>query len=106
MPIVNYVLPNGNKVALDIEEGRSIMEGAVINGVDGIVGECGGVCSCGTCHAYIDEKWQGVVGYADGDEADMIDFLESKRSGSRLTCQIKVSDAINGIIVNIPSVQE
>ncbi|MDF0599041.1 2Fe-2S iron-sulfur cluster-binding protein [Psychromarinibacter halotolerans] len=100
-----YVEPGGNERAVDVAEGYSVMEGAVSNGVKGIVAECGGACSCATCHAYLDEAWLDLVGPAEGDEADMLEFAHEPRANSRLTCQIEVTEALDGLRVTIPDAQ-
>lgn len=106
MPTVNYVMPDGSVIVAEVDEGRSIMEAALASGVEGIIGECGGVCSCATCHAYIDSEWIEKVGEAVDDEADMLEFLDSCKPESRLTCQIHMTDELDGIKVYIPEEQD
>lgn len=106
MAQVNYITSKGETITIDVQNGHSIMEGAVSNGLEGIIGECGGVCSCATCHAYVDEKWLDIVGEAEDDEADMLDFLESRRRESRLACQIIMSEELDGITVTIPESED
>lgn len=105
MVMITYVQPDGMEKTVDVPEGRSVMEGAVANDVAGIVAECGGSCSCATCHAYIDEEWIGVVGPAGEDEADMLEFSSSPMSNSRLTCQIEVTRQLDGLKLAIPDEQ-
>lgn len=100
-----YVEPDGTERTVDAPEGHSVMEEAVANGVKGIVAECGGACSCATCHAYVDAAWLATVGPAEGDEADMLEFAYEPRPNSRLTCQIEVTDALDGLRVTIPDQQ-
>ncbi|MFG1374320.1 2Fe-2S iron-sulfur cluster-binding protein [Xanthobacter oligotrophicus] len=100
-----YIEPDGSERPIEVEEGRSVMEGAVANGIRGIVAECGGACSCATCHAYIDAAWAETVGAPAGDEAEMLDFAYERAPGSRLTCQIEVTDALEGLRVRIPEKQ-
>ena len=90
---------------MDVEEGRSVMEGAIQNNIPGIVAECGGACSCATCHAYVDEQWFEKVGPAGGDEADMLEFVDNPAENSRLTCQIEVIEDLDGLIVCLPEGQ-
>ena len=82
------------------------MEGAVRNGIDGIVAECGGCCSCATCHVYVDEAWVGKTGVPSSLEDEMLECTESERkANSRLSCQLKVSDELDGLIVHTPPAQ-
>ncbi len=100
-----YVEPDGTEREIDVEEGRTLMEGAVAHGVEGIVAECGGACSCATCHAYIEAAWIALVGEAEGDEAGMLEFAFEPGPHSRLTCQIEVTDILEGLRVQIPAQQ-
>lgn len=100
-----YVEPDGSEHPIEVEEGRSVMEGAVANGIRGIVAECGGACSCATCHAYVDDAWIETVGPPEGDEADMLAFAFEPTANSRLTCQIEVTRALEGLRVQIPAKQ-
>jgi 2Fe-2S ferredoxin len=79
------------------------MEVALQHGVEGIDGECGGACSCATCHVHIEDDWLDTVGVARGDEADLLSDVEERRANSRLACQIKISDALDGIRVKVPA---
>lgn len=81
------------------------MENAVRNSVPGIEAECAGACACATCHVYVDEAWQEKVGSPGPIEADMLDFAHDVRHASRLSCQITVSDALDGLIVRVPERQ-
>ena len=102
---INYIEHNQTSHVVDVEEGYSVMEGAIQNNIPGIVAECGGACSCATCHAYIDEQWIEKVGMAVGDEADMLEFVDNPSRSSRLTCQILVNPELDGLIVRLPSKQ-
>ena len=102
---ITYIEPDGTAKTVDVAEGRTVMEGAVGNGIAGIIAECGGACSCATCHAYVDEAWLAVVGEAAGDEADMLDVAADVRPNSRLTCQIEVTAALDGLVLKIPAEQ-
>jgi len=82
-----------------------VMETAIINGVPGIVAECGGACSCATCHVYVDDAWTDVVGGPSPMEEDMLDFAFEVKPNSRLSCQIKVRDEIDGLLVRVPARQ-
>ena len=87
------------------EAGSTVMETAIKHAVPEIEAECGGACACSTCHVYIDEAWRGTVGEPTPMEADMLDFAFEVRPNSRLSCQIKVSDDLDGLVVSTPSRQ-
>ena len=102
MPHVTYVLPDGSETTLDARDGDSVMETAVKNGIRGIVAECGGACSCATCHVFVDEAYTALVGGPGDLEDDMLDGAATeRRSNSRLSCQIKMSASIDGLRVEI-----
>lgn len=105
MPKITYIEPNGERIEADAENGSTVMETAILNGVPGIVAECGGACSCATCHVYIDDAWTTVVGGPSPMEEDMLDFAFEVKPTSRLSCQIKVRDAIDGLVVAVPTRQ-
>lgn len=107
MPQVTYVEHDGAKHELDVPEGENLMHGAVYNGVTGIVGECGGALACATCHCYVDEAWTGKVGGPGSqDERDMLESTAAERKpNSRLSCQIVMTPALNGLTVHLPSSQ-
>ena len=90
---------------VEAEIGSTIMETAIKNGIPGIEAECGGACACATCHVYIDENWQAKTGQASPMEEDMLDFGFDVRPTSRLSCQIKVSEDLDGLIVRTPARQ-
>jgi 2Fe-2S ferredoxin len=90
---------------VEAEIGSTIMETAIKNGIPGIEAECGGACACATCHVYIDESWQAKTGQASPMEEDMLDFGFDVRPSSRLSCQIKVSQELDGLIVRTPARQ-
>jgi 2Fe-2S ferredoxin len=90
---------------VDAEIGSTIMETAIKNGIPGIEAECGGACACATCHVYIDESWRAKTGQASPMEEDMLDFGFDVRPSSRLSCQIKVSQDLDGLIVRTPARQ-
>lgn len=105
MPRVVYVQASGEMVNTELETGMTLMQGAVTNMVKGIDAECGGACSCGTCHCYIDAAWIEKVGAANGDEADMLECVANVAATSRLSCQIVVDDHLDGLIVHLPASQ-
>ena len=102
MPEITYISPDGTTTTLDARVGDSVMETAVKNGVTGIVAECGGACACATCHVYVDQAFADAVGEAGDLEDDMLDGTASERTAhSRLSCQIKMRDDLNGLTVRI-----
>ena len=106
MPKITYIQPDGSEKVVDAEVGLTVMEAAKKNLVDGIEAECGGACACATCHVYVDAAWCEDSGAADEMEEDMLDFAyEPDTERSRLTCQLKVSDALDGLIVQMPEKQ-
>lgn len=105
MPKITYIDPQGTARTVEAEIGSTVMENAIKNGIPGIEAECGGACACATCHVYVDEAWTGVVGPPEAMEEDMLDFAWEQRPNSRLSCQIKVSDELDGLIVRIPAQQ-
>ena len=105
MPTITYVAFDGTRHEIDAPVGSTVMENAVRNGVPGIEAECGGACACATCHVYVDEAWTEKVGPPEAMEEDMLDFASDLMPNSRLSCQIKVSDALDGLIFRIPARQ-
>lgn len=99
MARITYRLFDGSEKTVDVENGYSVMEGAINNDIDGIVAECGGACACATCHAYIEGEWQQKLPEMDDMEDAMLDAAFERRETSRLTCQIEVSDELDGLIV-------
>ena len=101
MAKITYVTQADERKVVDVEDGYSVMEGAINNGVDGIVAECGGACACATCHCYVDADWVDRLPEMDDMEDSMLDAAEERKDNSRLTCQIEVSDAIDGLVVHV-----
>ena len=99
MPAVTYIHSNGAIRTVEVPTGKSVMEGAVSNDIAGILGECGGCRSCGTCHVYVDPAWTERVGPTNAPEQELIDFSGLGQPNSRLGCQIKLTDALDGLIV-------
>lgn len=102
MTTITFVAADGTRRTVEAENGSTVMETAVKNGVPGIDAECGGACSCATCHVYVDKEWTAAVGPAQAMEEDMLDFARDVRPNSRLSCQIKVSDKLDGLVVQTP----
>jgi 2Fe-2S ferredoxin len=105
MAMITYIEHDGTEHVIDVTPGLSVMEGAVKNNIPGIDADCGGACACATCHVYVDEAWMPKVGTASAMEASMLDFAESVQATSRLSCQIKVTDSLDGLVVTTPESQ-
>ena len=105
MPKITFIEANGNVIETHAENGSTVMETAIMNGVPGIIAECGGACTCATCHCYVDEAWAEIVGPPSMMEEDMLDFAFEVKPTSRLSCQIKVKDELDGLIMRVPSRQ-
>ena len=105
MANITYVEHDGASHTVEVRDGSSVMEGAVRNDLSGIVAECGGACACATCHVYVAEAWLAAVGEPSAMEASMLEFAEHVRPESRLSCQITVSPALDGLIVTMPESQ-
>ncbi len=101
MPIVVYVQPDGTREEIDVPVGYSVMEGATMNGIAGIEAECGGACSCATCHAHVDPAWLPKLPPMDGLEDAMLDSANERNQTSRLTCQISMTDELDGLTVTV-----
>lgn len=100
--ILFITLPERKMHEIAAESGNSLMEIAVKNGINRIIGECGGACACATCHVYIDEAWLDKTGVPDMMEEDMLDFALDVRENSRLACQIRITDELDGLVVFVP----
>lgn len=105
MPKITYIEFNGKPHEVDVAVGLSVMEGAINNSVPGIEAECGGCCSCATCHVYVDPDWSEATGKADPLERDMLESVMDLRETSRLSCQITVSEDMDGLVVKLPELQ-
>lgn len=105
MPKVVYVTHTGTETTIDVPAGTSVMRGAVNNNVIGIDADCGGECACATCHVYIDEAWLDRVPAADDVEQSMLEFVVNPKPNSRLCCQVKVTDGLDGLVVHMPASQ-
>ncbi len=106
MPKVTYQSPSGAAHQVDVPVGTTVMQGAVKNGIDGIVAECGGVCMCSTCHVFVDESFLDKLPPAqDTEEAVLEIAAEERQPNSRLSCQIKMTEALDGLVVRLPKRQ-
>jgi 2Fe-2S ferredoxin len=102
---VTYIEANGAVHVVEVQAGLSLMQGAVRNGVPGIVAECGGNCACGTCRIYVDEAWREKTGKASEIESATMDVRDDPLPGKRLACQIEVTEELNGLLVRMPESQ-
>ncbi|MBJ3776310.1 2Fe-2S iron-sulfur cluster-binding protein [Acuticoccus mangrovi] len=102
---ITFITHDGETHQVSADSGGSVMEAAVRAMVPGIDAECGGACACATCHVYIDEAWREKVGDPSPMEEDMLDFAFEVQEGSRLSCQVKLSDELDGLVVRIPERQ-
>jgi ferredoxin, 2Fe-2S len=106
MPRVTYMSQDGKETTLDIAVGTSVMQAAVFNGIDGIVAECGGSCMCATCHVYVREDQLALCPPMESDEDAMLEGTASPRlPNSRLSCQLVVSEQMDGLVVTLPETQ-
>jgi len=105
MPAVTYISHDGTINEIEVPTGNSVMQGAVNNMINGIIAECGGSCSCATCHCYLDEAWVDKVPPASEMEKDMLECVLESQDNSRLSCQINVTDELNGLVVKLPESQ-
>ena len=105
MAKITYIEHDGTEHVVDVKTGLTVMEGAVKNNVRGIDADCGGACAWATCHVYVDEAWKAKTGETSAMEESMLDFAENVEPTSRLSCQIKVTDELDGLIVRMPESQ-
>ena len=105
MPLITYIESDGTTHSVQVETGTSVMQGAIDNGIEGIVAECGGSCTCATCHCYIDEAWFHRLREPEETEKDMLVFAHETQPTSRLSCQIEVTEELDGLVVHIPPSQ-
>ena len=105
MAKITYIGFDGAEHVVDVPPGKSVMEGAKSNSIPGIDANCGGGCSCGTCHVYIDEAWRARVGGRTELEVATLEFAEDVAENSRLACQIPVTEALDGLVVRMPESQ-
>ncbi len=105
MAKITYIEHTGKSHVVEVANGLSVMEGAVQNDIPGIDADCGGSCACATCHVYVDEKWFEKLPKKEITEEDMLDMAYEPKKFSRLTCQITVTDELDGLVVKMPSKQ-
>ncbi|MGB8363215.1 MAG: 2Fe-2S iron-sulfur cluster-binding protein [Rhizomicrobium sp.] len=105
MPKIKYIEATGKEHEVEVPVGWSVMEGAVKNLIPGIDADCGGACACATCHVYVDPAWEAKVAPKSEMEETMLDFAQDIEPTSRLSCQIKVTEELDGLIVRMPKSQ-
>ena len=105
MPKITYIDFEGTERSVDGNVGDSVMETATSNDLPGIDADCGGACACATCHVYVDDAWTDIVGKPEELEAEMLDVAEEVRETSRLSCQIKITEEMDGLVVLTPESQ-
>ena len=105
MPKITYTNKSNNSKTIDVESGLTVMEGAIQNDIPGIDADCGGSMACATCHVYVEEKWLNKLPKVEDAENDMIDMAFEPKKNSRLSCQIIVTDELDGLIVTTPEKQ-
>lgn len=102
MPKVTYILPDSTQKEVDVPCGQTIMDGSVRNNLPGIIAECGGSCSCATCHVYLDDEWHGHFDEPTDEERDLLEFADEAQPNSRLSCQLVVNEDCDGVRVTVP----
>jgi 2Fe-2S ferredoxin len=105
MPKITYVEYTGTEREIELQSGLSVMRGAIDNRIAGIDADCGGECACATCHVYIDPRWLEKVGPQGAQEAALLNFATLAQPNSRLSCQIKMNDQLDGLVVSLPEAQ-
>jgi len=105
MPKITYIDNKGNSKTIDVENGLTVMEGAIQNDIPGIDADCGGSMACATCHVYVEEKWLDKLSKAEEAEVDMIDMAYEPKKNSRLSCQLIISDELDGLTLTTPEKQ-
>jgi 3-phenylpropionate/trans-cinnamate dioxygenase ferredoxin reductase subunit len=103
-PRATFVQADGEIFSVDVPEGMTLMEGSVRNNLPGIIAECGGTCSCGTCHVYVDPQWSDRLDEPEFEEEDLLEFIDGRQESSRLSCQIVMTDELDGLVVRVPDV--
>src|SRR5262245_20794563 len=105
MPKITYVAHDGTEYPVEVSVGHSLMEGALNSGVPGIEADCGGACACATCHIFIDIPWAAITGEPEEMETSMLEFVGTVEDSSRLSCQVRVTEQCDGLIVRLPEKQ-
>ncbi len=102
MPTVTYIQADGSRESVEVAVGASVMDGALESGIAGILGQCGGGCTCLTCHCYVADPWTSRVPLAGADELELLEYAVDRRKNSRLSCQIFLTEQLQGLCIEIP----
>ena len=105
MPKITYIDSSGSRKEIEVQKGLTVMEGAIQNNIPGIDADCGGSMACATCHVYVKEEWFNKLNKIEDGEQDMLDMAFEPKKNSRLSCQIIVTDELDGLVVTTPSKQ-
>jgi 2Fe-2S ferredoxin len=105
MTKIKYIEFNGEEHEVDVQNGLTVMEGAIKNKIPGIDADCGGACACATCHVYVQKEWLSKLPSKEDTEEDMLDFAFEVKENSRLSCQLTVTDELDGLVVDLPEKQ-
>lgn len=105
MPEVTYVQPDGTRITCDVRHGESVMDGALDNHIPGIIAQCGGGCTCATCHCYVPEPYWSRLPPPHPDEREMLEYVWQPRPDSRLACQLFPDPSLDGLVVEVPARQ-
>lgn len=105
MPVITFIDHQNNVHKVEAKSGNTIMQTALNNQIEGIVAECGGSCSCGTCHCYVDEQWLDKMPEVSSVESETLECAVGVKSNSRLSCQITVTDDMDGLVIRLPETQ-
>ena len=105
MPKITYITHDNQNYTIDVQKGLTVMEGAIQNDIPGIDADCGGGMACATCHVYVKEEWLDKLSKKEDGEEDMLDMAFEPKTNSRLSCQLMVSEQIDGLVVNLPEKQ-
>jgi len=105
VPRVTYIGTNGDRTTVEVPLGDTVMDGALDNGIQGIIGQCGGGCTCSTCHCYVQAPWSQRLPAPHPDELDLLVYALDREPASRLSCQIKLTEALDGMVVRLPQRQ-
>jgi ferredoxin, 2Fe-2S len=105
MPSITLIEHNGARHTIDADVGKSLMQNAIDNAIPGIDADCGGACACGTCHVFVDDSWLQPSGEADAMEEAMLGMRPDRTEVSRLSCQIEITDDLDGMVVRLPEYQ-
>ncbi len=106
MPRITFISCDGHTRTLNVSEGETLMEAARGAGIEEILAECGGACACATCHVHVDPAWMGALPPAAGAEVDLLDYVTEPGPTARLSCQITISAALDGLVVRLPQSQQ